>query len=403
MNILFGHPTGNQGAHQTALAYLSAGCLAAYCVSWMPAKGTLSFLKAMPGLAGWAGRLERRRFAPLAHAPTIQGRAGEWPRLLQRMLGKEDEGLAYQTNDWLMKTMAEACARPAVTAVHAYEDCSLLQFEAAKRRNKACIYTLPIGYYPVWQAQRTELARRYAEWLPEGDTGISPWERPQQKQRELELADLVFVASTFVRESLGDHAAARRVALTPYGIDPDFWRPVARRPAGGPLRFICAGHVSIRKGVPWLLDAWQKAGLKDAHLELVGPWQLAQARRLALPANVTHLPPCSREELRDRYQAADVLLFPSFFEGFGMVLLEAMACGLPAIATTATAGPDVLDDSCGRVVPPGETEQLVAALRWFAEHRDALPALGQAARAVAERNTWERYRQSVTAAVADLR
>ncbi len=402
MSILFGHPTGNQGAHQTALAYLSAGCLAAYCVSWMPANGTLQFFKAVPGLAGWAGRLERRRFAPLAHAPTIQGRSGEWPRLLQRMLGKEDEGLAYETNDWLMQTMAKACARPDVSAVHAYEDCSLLQFEAAKRQNKGCIYTLPIGYHRVWQAQRTELALRYEDWLP-GDTVENRWERPAQKERELELADLIFVASTFVRESLGEHGARKRVVLTPYGIDPDFWLPGEGQRVRGRLRFICAGHVSIRKGVPWLLDAWQKAGLKDAELELVGPWQLDPARRAALPANVTHLPPCSREALRARYQAADVLLFPSFFEGFGMVLLEAMACGLPAIATTATAGPDVLDDTCGRVVAPGDTDQLVAALRWFGEHRDQLPALSRAARGVAERQTWERYRRTVTDAVADFR
>jgi glycosyltransferase involved in cell wall biosynthesis len=87
-------------------------------------------------------------------------------------------------------------------------------------------------------------------------------------------------------------------------------------------------------------------------------------------------------------------------EGFGMVLLEAMACGLPAIATTATAGPDVLDDTCGRVVAAGETDQLVAALRWFGEHRDQLPALSRAARSVAERQTWENYRRTVTDAVA---
>ena len=402
MSILFGHPTGNQGAHQTALAYLNAGLLAAYCVTWIPSAQTIRMLQRLPGLHRSAARLQRRHFAPLAEAPTIQGLVGEWPRLFQRLLGRDDEGLAYAANDWLMAAMAKACARPDVRAVHAYEDCSLRQFEEAKRRGKACIYNLPIGYHPAWQARRDELVRRYADWLPEGDAGTSRWERPAQKQRELELADLVFVASNFVRQMLDEHAAGKRVVLTPYGIDADFWQPAARPPASGPLRFICAGHASIRKGVPWLLDAWQQAGLKDAQLELVGPWQLAKNRRFALPASVVHMPPCSREELRARYQAADVLVFPSFFEGFGMVLLEGMACGLPAIATDATAGPDVLTDASGRVIPAGATEQLVEALRWFAAHRDRLPAMAGAARAVAQGHTWERYRQQVTAAVADF-
>jgi len=54
-------------------------------------------------------------------------------------------------------------------------------------------------------------------------------------------------------------------------------------------------------------------------------WQLAESRRVALPRGVNWRPACSREALRDRYRAADVFVFPSFFEGFGLVLLEAMA------------------------------------------------------------------------------
>ena len=60
MSILFGHPTGNQGAHQTALAYLNAGLLAAYCVTWMPSARTVRILQHVPGLRPSAARLQRR-------------------------------------------------------------------------------------------------------------------------------------------------------------------------------------------------------------------------------------------------------------------------------------------------------------------------------------------------------
>jgi glycosyltransferase involved in cell wall biosynthesis len=91
-----------------------------------------------------------------------------------------------------------------------------------------------------------------------------------------------------------------------------------------------------------------------------------------------------------------VFVFPSFFEGFGLVLLEAMACGLPAIASTATAGTDVLTEASGRLLHPGDQDALVDALQWFDKNRSLLSAMGRAARKRAEECTWDRYRCAVT-------
>ena len=126
---------------------------------------------------------------------------------------------------------------------------------------------------------------------------------------------------------------------------------------------------------------------------------MAAIRQHDLPEGVTFAGPLSRAALRDAYRNADVFVFPSFFEGFGLVLLEAMACGLPAIATDATAGPEVLDDQSGRLMPAGNLDALVSLLRDFSDRRDALPAMRAAARAAASRCTWARYRQAVTQAV----
>jgi len=76
------------------------------------------------------------------------------------------EALSYEANDWLMRTMSRESWRRSVTAVHAYEDCSLWSFEEAKRQGKACIYNLPIGYYLAWEKKQQELADEYADWLP---------------------------------------------------------------------------------------------------------------------------------------------------------------------------------------------------------------------------------------------
>jgi len=402
MTVLFGHPSGNPNSHHAALAHFEAGCLEAICIPWMPSSSTISLLKRFRGVRKSVDRLERRHFSPLALAPKVQGRLGEWGRMARRAAGLGDEGLSYQANDWLMHTMVRECRRSAVKAVHAFEDCSQLQFEEAKRLDKACIYDLPIGFYPAWESTLAELEKTYAEWLPVGGLPASRHVRPRQKLREMELADLVLVPSSFVEGTVLAHAPTKRIARAAYGVDLEFWQPAVEPRQGRPLRFLYAGQISLRKGIPLLLDAWEKANLGDAELELVGVWQLADSKLAQLPANVSVLPPQSREGLRERYRQAEAFVFPSYFEGFGLVLLEAMACGLPALASDATAGPDVLTERSGRVVPRGAIEPLVEALRWFEQSRDLLPKMSAAARLEAERWTWESYRSSVTRAVETI-
>jgi glycosyltransferase involved in cell wall biosynthesis len=400
MSVLFGHPTGNPNSHNVALAHFEAHQLEAFCVPWMPSRLSLQLLDRIIPFRPMAKRLARRHFDALAGAPKIQGRLGEVGRLMTRGLRGDDEALSYRANDWLMGTMRRECRRSSVRAVHAYEDCSLWQFQEAKHLGKACIYDMPIGYYSAWEQTQADLARQFVDWLPPGGLPSNCYVRPQQKHEEMELADLVLVPSSFVANTIQAFHPNKALALVPYGVDLEFWQAPQRNKGAEMLRFIFAGQISLRKGIPSLLQAWENAGLRSAELLLVGSWRLSENKKVSLPRGVIYVPACSSEELRDLYRHADVFVFPSFFEGFALALLEAMACGLPAIASAATGGSDVLTDESGRVLPVGNVDSLIDALRWFDQNRDRLPAMGRAARKQAELCTWERYRGTVIEATA---
>jgi glycosyltransferase involved in cell wall biosynthesis len=214
----------------------------------------------------------------------------------------------------------------------------------------------------------------------------------------MEMADVVLVASQYVEDTVRAFHPSKKIARATYGVDLEFWSSgsIGRQP--GPLQFIYAGQMSVRKGIPLLLEAWEKAGLRDAELKLVGQWQLSENKRRSLPRNVAWYPPCSRWALRDQYLQSDVMVFPSYSDGFGLVMLEGLACGLPIIASKASGGPEIVTDNCGKLIPTGDSEALIESLRWFGRHRQDLPAMRERARSRAGCFSWSAYRDQVVLA-----
>jgi starch synthase len=395
--ILFGHPTGNPNSHQAALAYWEAGRLEAFCVPWFPEKWELSLLNTLPGVRGEAIRLARRRFEPLAAAPKVQGRLGEWSRLIRRKMGG-GEGLSYEANDWLMRTMTREGLRPEVKAVHSYEDCSQWQFQAAKRKGKVCIYDMPIGYYGWWQKKEEELAKKYRGWLPPEGIGSTRFVRPEQKKKEMELADVVLTACSFARDTI-QKFFEKEVKLAPYGVDLPATAP-KRKERDRVFRVVYAGTASVRKGVPLLLEVWKKLGWRDAELVMAGSWQLARPMEKHLPAGVKHAGQLSQRELMDLFGQADWLILPSNFEGYGLVILEALAQGLPVLASTATGAADLPKSEAVRVFEPESPEQLAEVLIAAKALKDK--DISGEARRIAAGCRWENYRKSINEAVGSF-
>ncbi|GAB4505375.1 MAG: hypothetical protein Fur0043_23700 [Anaerolineales bacterium] len=169
---------------------------------------------------------------------------------------------------------------------------------------------------------------------------------------------------------------------------------VARARETGPLRIVFLGNLIRRKGLHTLLKAvsFQPSAFQ---LDVVGSLTVepGYARKMqekaqagGLGARVRFHGPLDQEALAERLRAAQVLVVPSAYEGFGIVYLEGMAFGVPAIGTTAGAASEIIQDGeTGYLVPPDAAVQLAERLAMLAEDRALLADMSVRA--------LERYRQ----------
>ena len=102
-------------------------------------------------------------------------------------------------------------------------------------------------------------------------------------------------------------------------------------------------------------------------------------------------------------EKADVFVFPSLFEGFGLVLLEAMASGLPVITTQNTGGPDLIQEGKeGFIIPAGSVEALRGKIRWMIDNRERAAEIGRKAHARAKEMTWGSYGKNYSLILTEI-
>jgi glycosyltransferase involved in cell wall biosynthesis len=218
-------------------------------------------------------------------------------------------------------------------------------------------------------------------------------------------ADWVAATSTDeVFELVRMGRARSRTSVVPCGVDIDAFHPDgAAAPRGARPRIVSVGRLVPRKGFETLIRALP--GIPDAELVIVGgPARdsLAQdpeaqhlrrlAHRLAAADRVLLLGGITRDEMPAVLRSADVVACTPWYEPFGIVPLEAMACGVPVVAAAVGGIRDtVVDGVTGRLVPPKDPGALAEAITPLLEDGQWRRALGQAGRERARaRYTWDR-------------
>ena len=194
-----------------------------------------------------------------------------------------------------------------------------------------------------------------------------------------------------------------RFRIVPNGVDTVQFRPrpeIERRP--GRILVTSSADVPL-KGMRFLLEAVASlAPERSIRLVVVGPARKdgavrAAIRRLGIEDRVSFTGTIDAEEIVRQYARASMAVTPSLYEGFGLPVIEAMACGVPVISTTGGALPEVVGDA-GLLVPPGDSRALAQAMLFLHDNPAAAAELGRRGyRRVRRRFTWRKTAESTVA------
>jgi len=276
--------------------------------------------------------------------------------------------------------------RLAARIVVGYETASLHIFRQAKRSGKLCVLDAASVHF---QSQES------SDSLPPGLRA----KINARKIEEIRLADRILVLSTYARETyIANGVDESRITVVPLGIDTSLFAPPAppRRPPQNGIRFLFVGNVTYSKGIDLLLDAYKAAAIPGKSLCVVGaPGDAAHLLKKDVP-NLEYRGFVPHEQLVDIYQEADVFVFPSRLDGFGMVVTEAMATGLPVIVSSHVGAKDLVrDGETGWIFDSGKSEALCNTMERAFAFRRTLPEIGLKGCADVKEYSWDRYQQTI--------
>ncbi len=252
-------------------------------------------------------------------------------------------------------------------------------------------------HHPLPIDRKTDIAHIDRAWERFGRIMFYPFVMQHLVTRRMDR--VIAVSESAAEETRNAFKVPRsKIRVVHNGIDTDMFRRLdgERRERGRLV--IVANTVDRKKGVIYLLRALQLLREEiDVKLTIVdrgapdNEYTPALVGRFGLDGSVDFTGKVSLEELVRYYATAEVAVVPSLYEGFGLPAAEAMACGLPVVATTAGALPEVVEDGrSGILVPPRDHYALAGAIKCLLKDEPLRRAMGEEGRRRVERNfTWE--------------
>lgn len=400
MKILVSHPTGNANVRATIDAFSEFAILDEFCTT-IATNPDAPWLQLVP--QSLKTELLRRRYdidkrlihsVPLREICRLGFQKLGIKQLTKHEVGKFSVDAVYGSLD---KSVAKRILRKTKDRkpdmVYAYEDGALASFKQAAKLNITRVYDLPKGY---WRAERNLLEKEQQK-TPEWAMTLAGFNDSDQKLKrkdlEIENAQHIIVASSFTKTTLDYYPGKLPpVSVVPYGFPEVNQKKVYDYDGIRKLKLLFVGSLSQLKGLANVLDAVD--ALADrTELTIIGRRSVENCEPLnAGIQKHRYIRSLPHHEVLQEMAQHDILLFPSLFEGFGLVVTEAMSCGTPVITTNRTCGADIIHhDVNGWIVEPGNSDALISQIRLILEKPEKIENVGAAAVKKAETRPWSVY------------
>ncbi|MDQ3700615.1 MAG: glycosyltransferase family 4 protein, partial [Chloroflexota bacterium] len=366
---------GARDHYQFPVALHERGRLECHVAEWyspLDSPAVRFIVRRSPRLSRTLGK----RYHPALPSSRVIVPAGGWLKGMARLLPLGKLRASPATVDAALGGCAGKLARERhvgllSTSYYAYYAFRAMGTASAHARLLYQIHPHPLTLRRIFNRELATHPDSAASLLGEQEMAPSGSRRLEQLAMEPMMADRCIATSSFTKRSLVENGvAAAQVAVVPLGVDLERFQPGERDP-GCDFRVLFVGSPTQRKGIKYLLEAWERLALPRAELIICGrgfadtPLLARHGGRFTQHTNV------APEGLVRLYQTADVFCLPSLAEGFGLVILEALACGTPVVTTTSTAGADIIPEGrAGFVIGPGDVEALMERLKWCHDERD---------------------------------
>lgn len=261
-------------------------------------------------------------------------------------------------------------------SVIGYDSSSWILAERVKKMGLPFILERTIGHHNYSTKVFKDALKMYPDWNKFYVNQIKDYHIKIENQ-EFEAADYIMVGSSFVKNTLlSNNVPEEKIIVNPYGVDLNSFNCSSDK-NNDVVTFLFFGTVSVRKGVPTLLNAWKLINSKNARLILAGFGELPQD--VELPSNVEFIGSIHPSKRNDLYNSADVFVFPSLLEGMAQVLVEAAACGLPIISTESSGAEEIIEEGInGFIIKPNDEKALAERIAYFIQNPDVAKKMGLA-------------------------
>lgn len=388
MKVLLFHP-GTQYAHQLACQLTRLGSLYKFITG-------IGFTSSdiIPNILPQFGRRRISNRILDCSMSSIQLKSIPLPELValyKLYRGFNPEEVLFERNRAFQERISFKHIKKAECFV-GFDTSSWLFAEKVKKFDKPFILDQSIAHPKEKIKIFASLRIEYPEWADETREKKPAFIALEGKEHR--LSNKIVVASTFTRDSLVKNMVPpEKIVVNPYGVGPNFFRNKTQAKRGEKTRFIYLGLLGARKGLPLLLETWQEYELfEHAELWIAGPASNLALRTIKNIRGVYYKGKVPFREIPQLLDTCNCLVFPSFFEGFGQVILEAMAAGLPVITTEATAGPDIIEHAKdGFIIRPGDKHALSQHMISVATDPGLCYYMGTLAREKARSFSWNAY------------